>query len=190
MRNLFKRPLLLFAVGFTLLVAGCGGDDDSSGDDAAAGGTEAASTSPGDEPARESGGGDRGGDGSQAAGPSEPPGLEIKVAESEFGPILFDEDDRAIYLFDAEQTDRPECYGECAAAWPPVLSDGAPQAGDGAEAGLLGTTERDDGSTQVTYDGHPLYYYVDDPPGQVLCHNVVEFGGLWLVVSPDGDAVQ
>ena len=62
--------------------------------------------------------------------------------------------------------------------------------GSGVDAKLLGTTERDDGSTQVTYAGHPLYYYVDDPPGEVLCQNVEEFGGLWLVVEPSGDAVQ
>ena len=59
----------------------------------------------------------------------------------------------------------------------------------GTDEAPTGTTERDDGSTQVTYAGHPLYYYVDDPPGQVLCQNVEEFGGLWLVVEPSGEAV-
>ena len=71
-----------------------------------------------------------------------------------------------------------------------MLTDGGPRAGAGLDPKLLGTTERDDGSTQVTYNGHPLYYYVDDPPGEVLCQNVDEFGGLWLVVKPSGDAVQ
>jgi hypothetical protein len=56
---------------------------------------------------------------------------------------------------------------------------------------LLGTTRRRDGNTQVTYRGHPLYYYVRDrKPGQILCQDVVEFGGTWLVVSPSGRAVR
>jgi predicted lipoprotein with Yx(FWY)xxD motif len=123
-----------------------------------------------------------------AEGASARPGAEIKTASSEFGTILFDGDDRAIYLFEKEKSDTSECYGECAAAWPPVLTDGEPQAGSGAKGSLLGTTERRN-ATQVTYNGHPLYYYVDDPPKQVLCHDIVEFGGLWLVVKPNGDAV-
>ena len=71
-----------------------------------------------------------------------------------------------------------------------MLTEGEPEASGGADAKLLGTTDRDDGTTQVTYAGQPLYYYVDDRPGEVLCHDVVEFGGLWLVVEPSGDAVQ
>jgi predicted lipoprotein with Yx(FWY)xxD motif len=122
--------------------------------------------------------------------PTKPaPGTEIVVGESQFGSILFDSEQQAIYLFDKESTDKSECYGACAEAWPPVLTDGDPVAGQGIDSKLLGTTERDDGSTQVTYDGQPLYYYVDDPRGQVLCHNVSEFGGLWLVLEPSGEPV-
>jgi predicted lipoprotein with Yx(FWY)xxD motif len=58
------------------------------------------------------------------------------------------------------------------------------------DAGRLGTSKRDDGTTQVTYAGHPLYYYAAEGPGQVLCQNVDEFGGLWLVVKPDGEPVR
>jgi predicted lipoprotein with Yx(FWY)xxD motif len=116
-------------------------------------------------------------------------GTEIVAADSDYGSILFDSDEQAIYLFQKETTSESQCYGACAEAWPPVVTDGKPQAGSGLDAKLLGTTERDDGSSQVTYDGHPLYYYVDDPPGQVLCQNVTEFGGLWLVVSPTGAPV-
>ncbi|MBK5111310.1 MAG: hypothetical protein JJE10_08110, partial [Thermoleophilia bacterium] len=90
--------------------------------------------------------------------------------------------------FDKEKSSTSECYGECASAWPPVLTKGEPQAAGGAKSKLLGTTKRDDGSTQVTYAGQPLYYYIDDPPAEVLCHNVNEFGGNWLVVKPDGAA--
>ncbi|MEZ5123765.1 MAG: hypothetical protein R2736_19705 [Solirubrobacterales bacterium] len=92
--------------------------------------------------------------------------------------------------FAKETNGRSDCYGACAEAWPPVLTDGEPRAGSGAGARLLGTTRRHDGTTQVTYAGRPLYYYVDDPPGQLLCHNVSEFGGLWLAVRPSGDAVS
>ena len=101
--------------------------------------------------------------------------------------MLFDRLGQAIYLFDREATRRAECYGACAKAWPPVLTKGAPRASGDVRAALLGTTERDDGSTQITYAGHPLYYYAHEGPNQVLCHNVREFGGLWLVVTPAGE---
>ncbi len=126
------------------------------------------------------------GQGEAAAG-----GTELVAADSQYGSILFDSEQRAIYLFDKESSESSQCYGACAEAWPPVLTEGEPRAGAGLDPKLLGTTDRNDGSTQVTYGGHPLYYYVDDPPGEVLCHNVDEFGGLWLVVEPrSGEAVQ
>ncbi len=62
-------------------------------------------------------------------------------------------------------------------------------AGDGVRGRRLGTVRRRGGKRQVTYRGRPLYYYVDDAPGRVLCHNVDEFGGLWLVIRPDGRPV-
>jgi predicted lipoprotein with Yx(FWY)xxD motif len=115
-------------------------------------------------------------------------GTVITVRDSDYGPMLFDDRGQAIYLFDRETSTTPACYGDCAAAWPPVLTDGAPRP-MGADGNLLGTTTRDDGSTQVTYGGHPLYFYAHEPPGVVLCQNVGEFGGLWLVVDAAGDAV-
>jgi predicted lipoprotein with Yx(FWY)xxD motif len=69
-----------------------------------------------------------------------------------------------------------------------VLTDGAPRARGDARSDLLGTTKRRDGSLQVTYDGHPLYFYAHEGKNEVLCHNVSEYGGLWLVVTPEGDA--
>ena len=116
------------------------------------------------------------------------PNLGITTDDSDFGTMLFDERGQAIYLFDKETSDTAECYGDCAAEWPPVLTEGPPEAGDEVDAGLLGTTERDDGSVQVTYNGHPLYFYADEDPGEVLCHDVDDYGGTWLVVTPDGDA--
>lgn len=117
------------------------------------------------------------------------PGRTVKVVDSEYGPVIADEKGEAFYLFDKERSPRPECFGDCAVAWPPVLTKGEPRAGKGAEARLLGTTRRPDGKLQVTYAGHPLYYYVDDSPGVILCQNVSEFGGLWLVVTPGGAPV-
>lgn len=113
-------------------------------------------------------------------------GRTVKVVPSRFGRILADARGQAVYLFAKEKRGRSECYGACARAWPPVLTKGRPRAGRGAKASLLGTTRRRDGTRQVTYRGRPLYYYVDDRPGRVLCHNVSEFGGLWLVVRPNG----
>jgi predicted lipoprotein with Yx(FWY)xxD motif len=171
-----SRFLTIAALVAGLLVAGCGGDDDdddgASGDTAAA--TEAAAPTT-TEPASQPGAG---------------AGTEIKTADSQFGQVLFDGDDQAIYYFDKEKGSQSECYDACAAAWPPVLTMGEPVAGGGAQPELLGTTQRDDGTTQVTYDGHPLYYYVNDPKGEVDCHNVNEFGGLWLAVLPTGEPVS
>lgn len=113
-------------------------------------------------------------------------GIEVTTGPSDFGTMLFDARGQAIYLFDKERTSVPECYGDCASAWPPVLTDGSPQASGKARQALLGTTTREDGSTQVTYAGQPLYYYAHEGPGQVLCHDVREYGGLWLVVTPSG----
>jgi predicted lipoprotein with Yx(FWY)xxD motif len=165
----------LIAIGTAagaLLLAGCGGDDDDSGDEAAAPAAAAPTTTA---QSAKSGGG---------------AGTTIKTSDSQYGQVLFDGDERAIYYFDKESGSTSECYGACAEAWPPVLTKGDPHAGSAAQAGLLGTTQRDDGTTQVTYDGHPLYYYVDDPKGEVLCHNVNEFGGLWLAVQGNGQAVS
>jgi predicted lipoprotein with Yx(FWY)xxD motif len=122
--------------------------------------------------------------------PTGPKGTTIELGDSQYGEILFDEKGQAIYLFDKETSDRSECYDDCAAAWPPVLTKGKPQAGKGIEAGLLGTTKREGGEIQVTYNGHPLYFYANEGPGEVLCHNVEGFGGLWLVLDGKGDALD
>ncbi|MGH3307029.1 MAG: COG4315 family predicted lipoprotein [Nocardioides sp.] len=120
--------------------------------------------------------------------PSARPGTRISVRPSDYGPMLFDARDQAIYLFDAETTRKPRCYDACAEAWPPVLTDGDPVASGAAQSRMLGTTRRSDGAVQVTYGGHPLYFYAHESPGQVLCHDIEEFGGRWLVVTPAGDA--
>ena len=115
-------------------------------------------------------------------------GTRLVAAESEFGPMLFDDTGQAIYLFDVEATSAPRCYDACEEAWPPVLTKGNPVAGQGLESVLLGTVERADGSTQVTYGDHPLYFYAHEGKNEVLCHDVFLNGGNWYVVQPDGDA--
>ena len=116
-------------------------------------------------------------------------GRVIKAVDSDYGRVLADRQGEALYLFDKEQSTTSRCHGACAEAWPPVLTKGTPRAGSGAAQRLLGTTRRRDGKLQVTYRGHPLYYFVRDTPGNITCQNVAEFGGLWLVVRPDGSPV-
>jgi predicted lipoprotein with Yx(FWY)xxD motif len=172
-------PLRLVIVCLAAALAvGCGGDRESSGEAARAAVTPGATAEP-----------------PNAAAPATPAreprkrGTRIRVVDSQFGKILGDGRGQAVYVFDKERSSRSECYGDCARAWPPVLAKGRPVAGRGARKRLLGTTRRRNGKRQVTYKGRPLYYYVDDAPGRVLCHNVFEFGGLWLVVRPDGSPV-
>lgn len=116
-------------------------------------------------------------------------GKPVRVVDSQFGRVIADGKGEAFYLFEKEKGRRSRCYGACARAWPPVLTRARPRAGRGVSQRLLGVTRRRNGRFQVTYAGHPLYYYVDDSPGLILCHNVREFGGLWLVVKPDGRPV-
>jgi predicted lipoprotein with Yx(FWY)xxD motif len=120
----------------------------------------------------------------------EPDARDTRIvgADSEFGTILFDGTGQAIYVFDVETTSRPDCYDACAEAWPPVLTAGNPVAGAGVRASLLGTTERTDGRTQVTYNDHPLYFYAHEGKHEVECHDVFLNGGNWYAVQPDGNA--
>ncbi len=114
------------------------------------------------------------------------PGTVITTGASEFGSMLFDDKRQAIYIWELEESTTAECYGDCAEAWPPVLTNGEPVASGSVSKDLLGTTKRADGATQVTYNGHPLYYYAHEKPGEVKCHNVRTHGGLWWVIQPNG----
>jgi predicted lipoprotein with Yx(FWY)xxD motif len=113
-------------------------------------------------------------------------GTRIRVGDSEFGTMLFDSKRQAIYIFERDPARRSACYGECAKAWPPVLTRGEPVPGRGVRASLLGTIERRGGRRQVTYGGKPLYFYAHEAPGEVRCHNVNLNGGLWWVIGPNG----
>lgn len=115
----------------------------------------------------------------------------LTVKQSRFGRILFDGRGYVLYAFTADARNRARCYGACAAAWPPLLVADRPRAGAGASKRLLGVARRRNGRLQATYAGKPLYYYVGDRrPGQILCQNVTEFGGDWLVLGPGGAYVR
>src|SRR5256886_9258106 len=132
---------------------------------------------------------------SGAASPSPSPsatGSKVAVAtNAKLGQILVDEKGLTLYLFVADTGTASTCYTSCANVWPPLLTDGTPQAGTGADASLLGTTTRTDGKVEVTYAGHPLYYFVQDKaPGDITGQGINGFGGLWWVVSPAGAAIS
>jgi predicted lipoprotein with Yx(FWY)xxD motif len=129
---------------------------------------------------------------SAASNPSpSPTGEKIAVAtNAKLGQILVDESGMTVYLFVADTGTTSTCYTTCATIWPPVLTTGAPQAGAGAQASLLGTTTRTDGKVEVTYAGHPLYYFVQDKAaGDATGQAINGFGGLWWVLSPAGAAI-
>jgi len=119
-------------------------------------------------------------------------GEKIAVAtNAKLGQILVDEGGMTVYLFVADTGTTSTCYTSCAAIWPPVLTTGAPQAGAGAQVSLLGTTTRTDGKVEVTYAGHPLYYFVKDKvAGDATGQGINGFGGLWWVLSASGTAIQ
>jgi predicted lipoprotein with Yx(FWY)xxD motif len=114
----------------------------------------------------------------------------VGLRGSSLGRHLVDGRGRSLYLFEKDRGGSSSCFGGCASLWPPLLTGPHVVRGAGVSSAKLHTVARRDGGRQVTYAGHPLYYYVHDAIGQILCHDVVEFGGTWLVVNPDGNAVS
>ena len=110
----------------------------------------------------------------------------VRLQKSRYGRVLFDNRGGVLYLFTADTGKTSNCYGDCAKAWPPFYARGKLRGIDGVIRRKLGRTTRTDGRKQVTYAGHPLYYYVHDGRNQILCHDVFEFGGDWLVVRRSG----
>jgi predicted lipoprotein with Yx(FWY)xxD motif len=165
-----RRPLvaltLLVAAG--VLAAGC----DSNTASSAGSGSGAAGASP------------------AASGQSA--ATTVKTANTKLGTILVDGGGRTLYLFEKDRPNQSACTGACVTDWPIYHSTGTPQAGSGVKAPLLGTIKRSDGTTQVTYNTHPLYYYSDDKgmPGQFKGQGVTAFGAKWYVVAPTGGKVQ
>jgi predicted lipoprotein with Yx(FWY)xxD motif len=96
-----------------------------------------------------------------------------------------------VYLFEGDGASSSSCSGECAGVWPPVTSAGAPVAGAGVVAAHLGTITRPDGTKQVTYNGHPLYFYSKDgDSGDAYGQAIKSFGASWYVIAPSGNKVD
>ena len=108
-------------------------------------------------------------------------------SNSKFGSFLVDGKGISLYLYTKDSPNMPTCYNSCAKAWPPLLTTGKPVAGTGVDISKFGTVTRTDGTTQVTYNGWPLYYYAkDQQPGDTVGQGV---GSVWYLVSPSGDKV-
>jgi predicted lipoprotein with Yx(FWY)xxD motif len=117
----------------------------------------------------------------QAAGPTG--AAQVNAGSGALGTFLTDANGRTLYVFLNDNYGPSVCYGGCATAWPPLLTNGAPVAGNGAQQGMLGTAPRNDGTTQVTYNGWPLYYWFrDSVPGDTKGQWV---GNTWFVIGPD-----
>ena len=118
----------------------------------------------------------------------------VNVSEStDFGPILVDGNGMALYAFmnDTQDSGTSACTGDCAVEWPPLLSQGSPAAGTGVDAALLGTITRDDGTLQVTYNGHPVYLFHEDmAAGDTNGQGVTDEFGQWFLLSPAGETIQ
>ena len=158
-----------------LLVAGCASSKkSSSGTPTAAGSTAAAAA-----PASAAAGG------SGAAAPAG--AATVSAQKGALGNYLTDGSGKSLYLYTPDTSSTSTCYGQCVAFWPAFVTTGAPKAGTGATAGMLGTSPRTDGTTQVTYNGHPLYYFkgdkaAGDTSGQGKA-------GTWYLVTPAGTQI-
>ena len=132
------------------------------------------------------GSGPAGGTSSSAGGAE-----QIATATGEYGTYLTADEGKAVYVWLGDSGSTSNCSSACASAWPPVLTTGAPTAGSGAVASDLGTTKRSDGSMQVTYKGHPLYYFAGDSgSGQTNGQGNNGFGAKWWLVSPAGTGIM
>jgi predicted lipoprotein with Yx(FWY)xxD motif len=141
---------------------------------AAACGSAAGSTTAGSTPA-----------GTPASGSTTATVIESHAGSA--GSFLTDGSGRAVYLWAADSMNKSTCSGACAGAWPPVTTTGKVTAVDGAKAADLGTVTRSDGTKQVTYSGHPLYYFAGDSgPGQTNGQGSDSFGAKWWLIAPAG----
>jgi predicted lipoprotein with Yx(FWY)xxD motif len=169
-----KRLVIATALLATLVAAGCGGYSAKGGSGTTASGNSAGYGAASATTTTQSTSGD----------------ATIAVKSTSLGRILVDGRGMTLYLFEKDTGTTSTCNGSCADFWPPVTTTGEPKAGQGVMAGKLGTTKRSDGSSEVTYNGHPLYYYVvDKKPGDVTGQGLNAFGALWYVLSPAGNEV-
>ena len=116
-----------------------------------------------------------------------PPQAKVLVRSTTVGKVLVDARGRTLYLRAIDTPGKSTCYGSCAAAWPPFVTAGKPRAGSGVKPALLGTAKRKDGTLQVTYAGHRLYFYGQDTKaGQILGQAT---GGIWWVLGASGQKI-
>jgi len=154
-------------------IAGCGGGDSTS--------SEATSSPDGAAPTPTSGG--------KSSGAPEPGawGVAFGAETAELGIIIVDLSGHTLYTFDKDQGKTSTCYGACAKAWPPALTEGKPEARGEASPAKVGATNRKDGTVQLTYAGHPLYRYSGDKGGEIKGNDVHAFGGEWYAIRPNGE---
>jgi predicted lipoprotein with Yx(FWY)xxD motif len=167
---IMKRMLVPGAVvaAAALAVAGCGGASSSS----------PTSSAPAAMPS------------APAPAPSSAAAARVALADHGLGQMLVDGDGRTLYLFKADKTTESTCSGACAQVWPPVTDAAKVKAGAGIDAHLIGDSRRADGTSQVTYAGHPLYLYAGDgAAGGLLGQGLDSFGALWWAVAPSGTAI-
>lgn len=173
-RMTYALALLVVAA---IVAAGCGSDSNSSGgaySGKGGGGYGGGSTTSSETTSASSGAGSGAGVVSAA-----------KVGD--LGTVLVTAEGMTLYDFHKDQGGKSSCYGACAGAWPPLLTEGEPTVEAGAEAGMLGTTKRKDGTVQVTYNGWPLYTYVgDQKPGEANGNDIDQFGAEWYALQPNG----
>jgi predicted lipoprotein with Yx(FWY)xxD motif len=170
------RFLAIFAA-VALVLAACGGDDDNDAGDGETAVTETGPTAATGATAT----------GATATGATATGDATVTVADSSFGEIVADAEGNTLYVFLPDEGGASTCYDDCEAAWPPLTVDGTP-AGDGVDASLLGTVEREDGTMQVTLDGWPLYYFSgDEAAGDTNGQGLNE---VWYVVAPDGTHIM
>jgi predicted lipoprotein with Yx(FWY)xxD motif len=115
----------------------------------------------------------------------------VDLAKTDVGDVLTGPSGRTVYLFEKDKSPKSTCSGECANDWPPLMASGKPSAGSGVKASMLGTSKRSDGKEQVTYNGHPLYYYEGDKKaGQTAGQGIDAFGAEWYVIGANGSKVE
>lgn len=183
-----KRSYLAFALAAitAMLIAGCGSSSSTTG-------TETSEAASAETEASSGGYGGGGYGGSKPAAQSEPAAEAVPVSLGEasgVGKILVDSEGMTLYYFQKDQkgSGKSKCEGPCAAAWPPLTTEGEPEAMTGVKASMLGTIERSDGTTQVTYAGWPLYTFVEDKkPGEDNGTDSKAFGASWYPLHADGE---
>jgi predicted lipoprotein with Yx(FWY)xxD motif len=107
------------------------------------------------------------------------------------GQALVGSNGRTLYLFQGDKNGTSACTGACATAWPPDTVTGQPQAASGINQALLGTINRPDGTMQLTYNGHPLYYFTADAAAGIAHgQGVKAFGAEWYVIAANGSKID